>query len=178
MKWSNNEHLKVSKSQMILQLILAMGYVLLTLFLLDIISESPLLWAVGASSLASSAYLIFASPCTATASAKRLIGAYFIAIVCGIVVRHLSVFLMNHTGQMFIGITHDPHMYWLSGTVSVGLSMMFMLIFGMEHPPATGIALILVIDQRSYQAIIAIFLLAVLLAIIKAILRKRLCDVT
>ncbi|MDF1653562.1 MAG: HPP family protein [Coxiellaceae bacterium] len=178
MKLSWHRHVKISGFQMTWQLVLAIIYVLVTLIILDIISESPLLWAVGSSSLASSAYLIFSSPCTASASAKRLVGAYFIAIVCGYVVRHLAILVMHHSGVMLLGVTHDPHMYWLSGSVAVGLAMLFMLIFGMEHPPAAGIALILVIEQRSYEAIAAIFLLAVLLAVIKTLLRKRLCDVT
>ncbi|MDF1759908.1 MAG: HPP family protein [Coxiellaceae bacterium] len=178
MKFGWHDHVKISKWQMAWQLVLAVLYVLGTLIILDIISESPLMWAVGSSSLASSAYLIFSSPCTASSSAKRLVGAYFIAIVCGYAVRHLAILMMHHSGVMLIGITHDPHMYWLSGSIAVGLAMMFMLIFGLEHPPAAGIALILVIEQRSYEAIAAIFLLAVLLAVIKTLLRKRLCDVT
>lgn len=178
MKHPWHPDLKISKWHFTVQLVAAVAYVLLVLVTLDIISSSPIMWAVGSSSLASSAYLIFASPSSQAAAARRLVGSYAIAIVCGIIIRHFATWLMAEHGVMLLGLTHDPHMYWLSGAVSVGVSMFVMLLFRLQHPPAAGMALVMVIDQRSYEGILAIFFLAVLLAIIKIVLRRYLCDVT
>ena len=177
MKHPWHSELKISKWHFILQLLAAVVYVLFVLITLDVISSSPIMWAVGSSSLASSAYLIFATPASPTAAARRLVGAYAVAIICGIIIRHIASWLMSDSGVMLLGLTHDPHMYWLSGAASVGVSMFFMLLLRLQHPPAAGMALVMVIDQRSYEGILAIFFLAVLLAIIKLILRKYLCDV-
>lgn len=177
MKFHWAKHLKVTKWRLSWQIVCAMIYVIITLVVLDILSESPLVWAVGSSSLASSAYLVFASPCSSNSKSTHIVGAYFVAILCGLVVRHISAFVFTHTGTILFGLTHDPHMYWLSGTLALGLSMYLMLSLGWGHPPAAGMALILVIDQRSYQAVIAIFLLALLLGVFKWIFGSRLCDV-
>lgn len=171
--------IKVSKFHFFMQLLAAVLYVLVVLITLDIISESPVMWAVGSSSLASSAYLIFATPSSHSASAKRLVGAYIIALICGMVVRHLNIWLLQqHDGVLLLGLTHDPHMYWLSASVSVGISMFLMLLFSLEHPPAAGMAMLLVIEQRSYVSILTIFCLVLLLAVLKLFMRRYLQDMT
>ncbi len=170
--------IKVSKLHFFMQLLAAVLYVLVALITLDIISDSPIMWAVGCSSLASSAYLIFATPTSHSASAWRLVGSYGIAICCGLIVRHVGLWMMQHNGIMLLSLTHDPHMYWFTGAISVGISMFLMLLFSLEHPPAAGMALVLVIEQRSYEAIVAIFSLVLLLAFIKLLIGRYLSDVT
>src|SRR3989338_7331948 len=57
------------------------------------VAKSDVLWAVGASSLASSAYIVFSKPQSATARPARFMLAYVIAILCGMFMHFLGRWL-------------------------------------------------------------------------------------
>lgn len=62
---------------------------------------SNIAWAVGAGSLASSAYLVFAKPSAVAAHPLRLIVAYVLAIVCGLLTHYLGDALLLRQHQFF-----------------------------------------------------------------------------
>jgi hypothetical protein len=170
---------RLDKTHLLWQCIAAIVYVTFVLVCLDIVSSNQLLWAVGSSSLASSAYLVFSQPRCSSSNELHLLGGYFIAIVCGLLVRHLAVGVMQHWQlPSWLVIAHDPHMFWMSGSIAVGITMVLMLIFHLEHPPAAGLSLVLVIEQRSYEIVAVMFLLVVLLAGIQMLFKRRLCNLS
>ena len=160
---------------MVVQLIAAIAYVMVVLLVLDLSARSYLIWAVGASSLASSAYLVFALPFGHASAAKRIAGGYVVAIICGVLVRICAMWFFRfqgHSAHIVVDISSDEHMYWLIGAVAVGLSMFFMVIFDFEHPPAAGLSLALVIEMHEYFTIMVILGLALLLSVIKITFKR------
>ena len=66
-------------------------FIFLVLAFLAQIHHDGLLWAAGASSLASSAFIVFVSPNTHSATWQRILGGYFLAALSGEVMR--TIFL-------------------------------------------------------------------------------------
>lgn len=168
-------HLVVSKRRLALQVSFAIVYLMLVLLLLDTVVHTKLLWAVGASSLASSAYLVFSLPDNLVSSPKRIIIGYLIAIFCGEAVRWglismLCLYSDFHAFAMCLVVS--PHMYWLCGAFAVGLSIIVMALLDYQHPPAAGFALALVVELNHYRAILVILLLVFLLAFIRFMCHK------
>jgi CBS domain-containing membrane protein len=169
---------KIRKHHLIFQMGAAVLFVMLVLVALDSISASQVVWAVGAGSLASSAYLVFAMPSAYPSKAHRVIFGYVVGIVAGEIIRGLVTLLMAKNGHthMLFAISSDANMYWLSGAFAVGLSMWLMVLLGVEHPPAAGFSLVFVIEMKHYSAIFVILGLAVLLGLIRYLFRRVLKD--
>lgn len=131
-------------------------------------AQSDILWAVGAGSLASSAFIIFSKPSSVTAHPLRLIVAYVIAILCGMLLHIMSETLL-YAGHSFV---------WLSffASVAVIASLYFMFLLNVEHPPAVGMALVFVIDLKDYRTSVLIIAAITLLVLIKLILNRQLSD--
>ena len=64
----------------------------------------------------------------------------------------------------------------LGYALAVGLCIFLMTITNTEHTPAVATALGIVSDGWSYQIVISVLLFAVILAIVRRLLRHRLKD--
>ncbi len=156
------------------QPLLAVIFVCAVLFFLKQTAHSMILWAVGASSLSSSALIVCSHPSSKTSRAVNIIGGYIIGIFVGELLRTIVVqfepivkgFLMDPSYQMLV----------FAAAIAVGISILLMSLLKVRHPPAAGIALVLVIDIRDYSVLIIIFIAAVVLALLRLLLRKELCD--
>ncbi|HLB56566.1 MAG TPA: HPP family protein [Coxiellaceae bacterium] len=131
-------------------------------------AQSDILWAVGAGSLASSAFIIFSKPSSVTAHPLRLIVAYVIAILCGMLL-HIMGETLLYAGHSFV---------WLSflASIAVIVCLYFMFWLNVEHPPAVGMALVFVIDLKDYRTSVLIIAAITLLVVIKLILNRKLSD--
>ena len=112
-------------------------------------AQTDALWAVGGGSLASSAYLLFAKPNSTPAHPVRFVVAYVIAVLCGIAM-HWS--LLHFTVAPLFACPY-PGFCWTGffAALSVMITFMFLIGLRMDHPPALGMALVLVIDSRDYH---------------------------
>lgn len=161
-------------SNLIWQPLIAVFFVMFILFFMDHFANSDVLWAVGAGSLSSSCYIVFGKPSSSAADPKRIVGGYLIGILTGIVLRLLTM----HFHDFQCGFLGTPHFHVIGvvAAFSVGLCLFFMSLLKLEHPPAAGMALVLLVDMRDYGEILLIILSAFLLAFIRYFLRKRLVD--
>ncbi|MCX7121501.1 MAG: HPP family protein [Gammaproteobacteria bacterium] len=125
-------------------------------------------WAVGVGSLASSAYLVFAKPSAVSAHPMRLIVAYVLAIVCGM--------LTHYAGESVLTLAH--HYFWISflAALAVVITLLLMIWFKAEHPPAVGMALVFVIDLKDYRTSIIVLGAITILVILKLMLSRWLSD--
>lgn len=141
--------------------------VILNIFLFTEYS-SNVVWAVGVGSLASSAYLVFAKPSAVSAHPLRLIVAYVLAIVCGM--------LTHYVGESVLTLTH--HYFWISflAAFSVVITLLLMIWFKAEHPPAVGMALVFVIDLKDYRTSIIVLGAITILVVLKLALSRWLRD--
>lgn len=156
------------------QPLLAIVFLLAILFTLNAYAETKILWAVGAGSLASSSFLVFGQPSSPASRPVKLIGGFLIGIVSGEIMRLLAAYAFNFTGNW--ATAPDFHMVGVLAALSVGLCLVLMALLKMQHPPAAGMSMVLVLDVRGYYVIAIIIVAAIVLATLRALLDRWLRD--
>lgn len=165
--------IKDIRYNLIWQPLLCMLFMYLVLWTLHSVAHEWLLWAAGASSLASTAYIIFVTPDAYVAKSSRVIGGYFIALVVSELVGYLFRQAFHLLGDNYLAITF-PHIYWLSAILAVGISIFLMVILDLQHPPAAGLGLVTILDVQSFYVLFVLFASAAGLSLIRQLLGKRL----
>lgn len=152
----------------------AVVFMSIVLFILNALATSSILWAVGAGALASSCFVVFGQPFSSNAFPHRIIGGYFIGIGMGGLMRIISEQLYLFQKDFLV----SPHFQTMGilAAVTVGLALFFMTLFRLQHPPATGMALVLVLDVRDYKTMFVVFFAATALALLRIVLKKQLID--
>ena len=140
---------------------LQFGFVLISL---QFVASNIILGAIGASSLASSIFVAFAMPDSAAAHPKRMVGSYLISIVLGIIFYYIGTYLIILQDIMSISLTYE-----LVGAFAVTMTMLCMILFSLEHPPATGLALGLVLEPWQGWTIVIIVLSIIGIATVKTL---------
>jgi len=161
-----NEKFKSYAAFFYFQISLAVVLVFLILLAMGHISQTAILGAIGSSSLASSIFIICAFPKSRTASARSLIGSYFLAIMIGTLIYFVSIEL-----TIMQSVVSYRMLYEICGALAVGLTMFLMLLLRMEHPPAAGLALGLVLEAWTTWTILIILSAIILLSLLKVFLR-------
>jgi hypothetical protein len=136
-----NKRLKTGKKHLLCQASLAVLYLWLILFLLDVAAISPVEWAVGASSLASSAFIVFVVPRVSAAEPIRILGGYVICVIVGSA-GHFALQAIMPFSTIF-----GTHIFELITALSLGMSIVLMVLFKFQHPPAVGMTVILVLEH-------------------------------
>lgn len=153
---------------------LAICFVLIVLYVMNRFSDSSVLWAVGASSLSSSCYLVFGTPSASSSHSKKLFWAYIIGIVTGLCFRFISEYAETLFGTK---ILHDSyHTDAIFAAISIGICFVLMSLFKKEHPPAAGIALVLVLDSHDVAEIFVILVAVTVLSLLRYLLQHKLVD--
>lgn len=151
-----DEKFKNHKRQFIIQSMMVAGVIAVVMIVMDFISEGVIIASIGAS-----ASIAFARPHTMTASSRYLIGSYVFAIFSAWVCSTLMNFLLSvfPSFQMNTALT-------VFGAMVVGLTVFLTVVTETEHPPASALALGLLISgfnlSRAAEAIIAITIIALL----------------
>jgi CBS-domain-containing membrane protein len=118
--------------------------------------------AVVIASIAASIFIVFAMPNAAAARKRSIIGGHWIGLFFG------SMSTLIPQPYHYISI--------IVFSLAVGLTMLSMVVFDMEHPPAAGTALGVAITGFSWNVGIAIITSTILLAIIRTVFRPYLKD--
>lgn len=165
-----NSHVKRHKKAFVWQSVLAGGVILVSLMMISFITPTnTILGVVGASSLASSIFIALALSKSSASHPTRMLGAYLLAIICGIV-----CFYMGNGLKHFFPTDSQDFVYPLMGACAVGLTMLFMILFNLQHPPAAGLALGLVIENWRFATLIIILIAMLMVVFIKYLLKDRL----
>lgn len=161
----------VSLFHYIKQAVYAAIFIWFVVLAMDLVEgKVSLVWAVGASAVASSTYIVFTRPSCDASRSLHLVGAYAISITVGIACSHMLVFVSQHTGLPYVRVVE------LVTAVSVGVALFLQTILGFSHPPAAGLALILTSEYWHYDTIIIILIAICVLALISQLLRKHIKD--
>ncbi|MBA65637.1 MAG: HPP family protein [Candidatus Marinimicrobia bacterium] len=140
--------------------ILQSSYAAITVFFITLVlSKNPVIIA----SIGATAFIIFAMPNNIAAEPKRIIGGHFLGFFIG------SCFAIFP----FIDILFFKAVWY---ALSIGITILFMVILDFEHPPAAGTALGMTLVGYSSSAAMAIFVSVVLLAFIGYIIKPFLKD--
>jgi len=110
------------------------------------------------SSMGATAFIAFAMPTAASAKTKNIIGGHLVGLAVG------TIFYL----------TAMP--YFIEYPLAVGVAIFIMVAMDVEHPPAAGTALAVVINEVSREAFIVIMVSAVLISQCRYYLRGYIKD--
>ncbi len=150
----------------IFQCFLATITILAVLIFLDVLNETAIITALGAS-----AFIVFTMPTQYSSDPRRLIGGYIVGLIVGVIFFLLSQSQIKST----FGFS-DTIALVIFGAIAIGFAIFIMAVTNTEHAPAAGIALGLVINPWDYITIIFIVLAMLWLTIIRYTLRDYLMD--
>ena len=162
---------QVKLSHYVLQGLYVGLFLWFVLVAMDMVTRQPgLLWAVGASSLASSAYITFCFNSDNKKAAIHMIGAYLLSVLIGIAGSHLSMLLSYYTPM--------GHMRAIEVATACAVTFSFLLqtILNFQHPPAAGMSLVLTLEPWSFDTVMVILLSVFVLALIPQLMGKHLRD--
>ncbi|MCI0437721.1 MAG: HPP family protein [Chloroflexi bacterium] len=130
--------------------------------------ESGLFRAAIVVAVASTAFTIFVFPNSVVSTPRRTIGGHAVAVVCGLTFAALLMI------PPLAELARDERIFKdILAALAVGLSMALMVATDTEHPPAAGTALGLVVHGMSVSAVVFILSSAIILSIVRIVLRPR-----
>jgi CBS-domain-containing membrane protein len=110
------------------------------------------------SSMGATTFIVFAMPKAVSAQTRNVVGGHLVGLAAGAVFYFATL----------------P--YFIEYPLAVGLAILLMVALDVEHPPAAGTALAVVINEVSLDAFITIMLSAVILSQCRYYLRGYLKD--
>ena len=141
----------------IFQSLLATYAMFMALLLLNIQKRPIIVASIGAT-----AFIVFTMPKDHPAKSRNVIGGHMVGLLCGslcALIPH-SIFLPSMLVYSF----------------AVGLAFFVMVVIDMEHPPAAGTALGIVINGFSLNASIGVMICAIILSLIRRFAKQYLKD--
>lgn len=157
---------KQNYKKYIFQCALAAAASLLIFLLVDMISSMIILASFGAS-----AFIAFTMPLGYAAKPRNMIGGYFCGSVTGLFFYFLYQLMIIHVAFQYIDLT-----LVILSALCVGITSFVMVLMDMEHPPAVGMALGLVINEWTYLSITITLLAIIALSIMREALKKHLIN--
>ncbi|MBN2102914.1 HPP family protein [bacterium] len=113
-------------------------------------------------SIGATAFIVFSMPKSVTAKPRNVIGGHMIGFVCG----------------SLCAVIPQPHVMitLMAYALAVGFSMFFMVVFDMEHPPASGTALGVAIHGFSWPVLLALLAANIVFLFVCRIFRPYIRD--
>jgi CBS-domain-containing membrane protein len=142
------------------------GFVVLVLLLiLDAVTQTVLIAALGAS-----AFIAFAVPRSPHSGPRSMIGGYAIGMVAGCLMATLES-AMNVQG---VGAAHAVMVVF--GAMAISFAMFAMVVTRTEHPPAAALALGLVLNEWDLLTLAVVMAGIVALSLTKRLVLPMLLD--
>lgn len=142
------------------------GFVVLVLLLvLDAVTQTVLIAALGAS-----AFIAFAVPRSLHSGPRHMIGGYAIGIVAGCLMSILD------SGMSVQGAGAAHAVMVIFGAMAISLAMFTMVVTRTEHPPAAALALGLVLNEWDLLTLAVVMAGIVGLSLIKRLVLPVLLD--
>ena len=146
------------------------GLASLSLILILIIGDT-LLRAAIVVGVASSAFTIFVIPESVAATPRKVIGGHLVA---GLIGAGVSYILQIPGLEIYASETR--YIVDIAAALSVGIGIFFMVVTNTEHPPAAGTSLGLVIYGFDWTSVVFIISSAILLSLVRIVLRPRMIN--
>jgi len=124
--------------------------------------------AIIVAAIASTAFILFISPFSASARPRSVIGGHLIAVLVSIPIALLAETALGHSL-----INAAPWVFGLSAAVGVGLTMFLMASTNTEHPPAAGTALAVLAHSFDWDLILFLAVAIAILVVIQKTFRHR-----
>jgi len=141
------------------------GFVVLILLLvLDAVTQTVLIAALGAT-----AFIAFAVPRSLHSGPRSLIGGYVVGILSGALMGTLN-------NIIDVPVVYDHAVMIVCGAVAISLAMFTMVVTRTEHPPAAALALGLVLNEWGWLTLVVVLLGVIGLSVIKQLVLPALLD--
>jgi len=114
------------------------------------------------SAMGATSFIVFAMPQEVSAKTRNVVGGHLVGLGSGVLFYFLG---------KFFGIP-----FYLSCPMTVGVAIFIMVALDLEHPPAAGTALAVVINEVTPDVFVTIMLSALVLSQIRYYLRHHLKD--
>lgn len=147
-----------------LQCSLAGAVVLVLLLVLDAVTQTVLIAALGAS-----AFIAFAVPRSLHSSPRHLVGGYVVGILTGSLMNWLNT-LIALSGPA------EHAVMVIFGALAISAAMLVMVITRTEHPPAAALALGIVLNEWNLLTLGVVLTGIVVLSIVKRLVLPLLLD--
>ena len=138
--------------------------VLVLLLVLDAVTQTVLIAALGAS-----AFIAFAVPRSLHSGPRSLIGGYVVGILVGALMGALNTMI-----EVSAGFDHAIMIF--CGAIAISLAMFTMVVTRTEHPPAAALALGLVLNEWTLLTLIVVLLGVIALSVVKQLVLPALLD--
>ena len=138
--------------------------VLVLLLVLDAVTQTVLIAALGAS-----AFIAFAVPRSPHSGPRHMIGGYVAGIFAGSLMATLKTFID-------VSANADHAVMVIFGAIAISLAMFTMVVTRTEHPPAAALALGLVLNEWSLLTLLVVLAGVIGLSIIKQLVMPALLD--
>ncbi len=161
-----DEKYKQNKGRYLLQTLLTTISMAVVLMVLDTISNTVIIAALGAS-----CFIAFTMPHKTLAKPRHLLGGYMVGTLVGLPCGIMA----QITSQVPHQLIHH-HSDVIFGALAVGISMFLMVISDTEHAPAAGLALGYVLNQWTWWTVLVVFIGITTLTIVKTTLKGWLID--
>ena len=149
-----------------MQCLLATMVIFLIMGILNARENAAVIGSLGASS-----FIAFAMPHKKASGARYLIGGYAIGVLFGVIFGRLcGLELWDRVAV----ISQQPTAFF--GGLAVGLAILAMVLTDLEHPPAAGVALGLVLNNCNWHTVGIVLAGIVLLATAKGLLKRYMID--
>ena len=148
-----------------LQCSLAAAVVLILLMVLDAVTQTVLIAALGAS-----VFIAFAVPRSLHSSPRCLIGGYLAGILAGSLMATLNI------AFEFSDVVTAHASMVVFGALATGLAMFLMVVTKTEHPPAAALALGLVLNEWTLLTLVVVIVGVTALSICKQLVLPILMD--
>ena len=148
-----------------LQCSLAAAVVLILLMVLDAVTQTVLIAALGAS-----VFIAFAVPRSLHSSPRCLIGGYLAGILAGSLMATLNI------AFDFSDVVTAHASMVVFGALATGLAMFLMVVTKTEHPPAAALALGLVLNEWTLLTLVVVIVGVIALSICKQLVLPILMD--
>ena len=148
-----------------LQCSLAAAAVLMLLLVLDAVTQTVLIAALGAS-----VFIAFAVPRSLHSGPRCLIGGYLAGILAGSLMATLNI------AFEFSDVVTAHASMVVFGALATGLAMFLMVVTKTEHPPAAALALGLVLNEWTLLTLVVVMVGVIALSICKQLVLPILMD--
>ena len=157
------------------QSISAAIFMWLVLLIIDWVAQSQILWAVAAASIGASTFSVFVLPRSHQSNPFRIVGAYVVAVILGEGMRYVTYYFYTAVSYSAPMIPYT-HIFEIGAAISFFITLLALVALNVEHPPAAGLSLMLVLDIRDWILVGVVLVAIIILAVIKLIFYAALRD--
>ena len=146
------------------QALIATAVLVVVIWVEDLLSNTAIFAAI-----ASTAFVLFVTPRSLTASPRHVIGGHAMCVVSGLV---MSAIIHSSLGDDIIG--GSSFLFATAAALAVGLGIILMGLTETEHPPAAGTALGMALVEIDWELILVLLSSVALMSLVRRLVLPRL----